>query len=40
LLKFKKPYIFISSRVHAGEVPASYVLKGILETFKDYKPSA
>lgn len=28
-LKFDKPTIFISSRVHPGETPASYVLNGI-----------
>ena len=27
--KFKKPTIFISSRVHPGETPASFVLNGI-----------
>lgn len=28
--KFDKPTIFLSSRVHPGETPASYVLEGIL----------
>ena len=27
---FDKPTIFISSRVHPGETPASYVLDGLL----------
>jgi hypothetical protein len=27
---FEKPTIFISSRVHPGETPASFVLDGIL----------
>ena len=27
--KFDKPTIFISSRVHPGETPASFVLNGI-----------
>ena len=29
--KFDKPTIFISSRVHPGETPASYVLDGIIK---------
>lgn len=34
--KFKnKPYIFISSRVHPGETPASFVLNGILKFLTD-----
>ena len=28
--KFEKPTIFISSRVHPGETPASFVLDGII----------
>jgi len=28
---FDKPTIFISSRVHPGETPASFVLDGILK---------
>jgi len=28
--RFKKPTVFISSRVHPGETPASFVLEGIL----------
>lgn len=28
--KFDKPTIFLSSRVHPGETPASFVLEGIL----------
>ena len=28
---FNKPTIFISSRVHPGETPASYVLDGIMK---------
>ena len=27
--KFEKPTVFISSRVHPGETPASFVLDGI-----------
>lgn len=34
--KFKnKPYIFISSRVHPGETPSSFVLNGILKFLTD-----
>jgi murein tripeptide amidase MpaA len=29
--KFDKPTVFISSRVHPGETPASFVLEGILK---------
>jgi len=28
-LKFDKPTIFISARVHPGETPASFVMEGI-----------
>ncbi|CAD8175639.1 unnamed protein product [Paramecium pentaurelia] len=40
LIKFKKQYILISCRVHAGEVPASFILKGILESLQNYNESA
>ena len=30
-LKTKKPILFISARVHPGEVPASHVMNGILD---------
>lgn len=35
--KFDKPTIFLSSRVHPGETPASYVLNGILKFLADEK---
>lgn len=30
-LVFDKPTVFLSSRVHPGETPASYVLDGIMK---------
>ena len=35
--KFDKPTIFISSRVHPGETPASFVLDGIWSILTDEK---
>ena len=35
--KFDKPTIFISSRVHPGETPASFVLSGIWKFLTDQK---
>jgi murein tripeptide amidase MpaA len=35
--KFDKPTIFLSSRVHPGETPASYVLNGILNFLTNQK---
>ena len=35
--KFDKPTIFISSRVHPGETPASFVLEGIWKFLTDLK---
>jgi hypothetical protein len=32
---FDKPTVFISSRVHPGETPASFVLRGILNFILD-----
>lgn len=32
-----KPYLFISCRVHAGETPASYMMKGLLNFLREYK---
>jgi murein tripeptide amidase MpaA len=29
--RYNKPHILISCRVHAGESPASYIMKGMLE---------
>ncbi|CAD8107476.1 unnamed protein product [Paramecium sonneborni] len=40
LKKFKKQYILISCRIHAGEVPSSFILKGILESLKNQNESA
>ena len=31
VFRFKKPTIFISSRVHPGEIQGSYVMKGLIE---------
>ena len=38
--RYDKPYIFYSCRVHAGEVGASYMLKGILEFIAEYKTNS
>ena len=35
--RFKKPTVFISSRVHPGETPASFVLDGIWKFLTDEK---
>lgn len=35
--KFDKPTIFLSSRVHPGETPASFVLNGIFNFLTDEK---
>lgn len=35
--KFDKPTIFLSSRVHPGETPASFVLNGIFNFLTDQK---
>ena len=35
--KFDKPTIFISSRVHPGETPASFVMEGIWKFLTDLK---
>ena len=35
--KFDKPTIFITSRVHPGETPASYVLNGIINFLTNEK---
>ena len=32
---FKKKYIFVSARVHPGEVPGSFVLNGLLKYLMD-----
>ena len=35
--KFDKPTVFLTSWVHPGETPASYVLNGILNFLSDEK---
>ena len=35
--KFEKPTIFLTSRVHPGETPASFVLNGILNFLTNEK---
>ena len=35
--KFNKPTVFLSSRVHPGETPASFVLTGILNFLTNEK---
>lgn len=30
-LRFKKPVVFVSARVHPGETPASYAMKGVID---------
>lgn len=35
--RFDKPTVFISSRVHPGETPASFVLDGIWKFLSDEK---
>lgn len=38
---FKKPHIFISARVHPGEVPGSFVNNGLMKYLLNaYDPSA
>lgn len=38
---FKKPHIFVSARVHPGEVPGSFVNNGLMKyLLNPYEPAA